>query len=975
MQRLSPFASLPLLAALALACVLPAREAHAQAPLPARMPVTLGDDFEDGEASAWESYPYAQDPGFNPTILTIAEPAHNDSRFSLCQIFEPSGTDYPVDLNRIGMVKRHKLFLRTDSRVRAAVFISADRKPTSLKLILCGADGEAYELKLSAPAANEWITLDAPAEDFKAGAKPAAPGCELQAVAVYAEFGPVSPARSYQINLDDFQITGEQDQRFTGIEPQTTYLQHFDRTILHRHYAPGEAISLRLAATTGDAPASLSCTLLDPAGKTIAETDLRAGDSSEWHADAIYSFTPQDQPGPWRARLTGKTASGAAIDTSIHFIVQPRRLGPADHPRLFFDATGLAAIVNDPSPERQALLASAIKTARSRIESAKPADYPEDHTANTISLGGPQYATEWADYGRWRKGLSAGYPLHDAALLYAFTGETPAAEKAAQLLLHIAAFNGWNHPWFDARHMSMYYPMGYAAYHAAVGYDLAHAQMTPDQRAVVRAGLLRNVIQPAFEAEVLNDGIPSNVSNHLGVSMGGALIATIALLGEDPANPDMEPYFSGFLAKLQAHLAAAYLADGSYAESFCYHHMDSETVTKAVAALERNTGVDLTNSTHFGRSYLYSLYTATTDGQNCPDMGDALAYWGSDSKNHFLWLAHRLGDPLALDRYRWLTGKAMQKPIATDFYDAIWMPQAVDPKPVATLPPAAAFPQKGNVIFRSDWTDDGLLFNFHAGPHNNHFHFDQGTFLLRYAGEDLIVESGYADYYYNLNYKPFYTQAIGHNTLLLGGHPESQMHGDMDNGIAALGTYARILEAKTEGPVRSVEAELAPVYKGRLQSYRRTIVQMPEDYLVICDRVQAVSPERFNWIFHPAGDRQSLGGEGNTIRITRPRAQLRMELLAPQPLQRQTLDYPDAPRVYLDLSTAERSQTAYLITVLIPSKPENQAERDTWQITALEGDPATHGVRIQRGAQIDTIRFETGATPDAASKIFVEQQK
>ncbi len=65
----------------------------------------IHDDFESGEKSAWETYPFFQDMGFNPTLSCAHEPAH-DGQFSLSQTFKPSDTDYPEDSNPVGLMKR-----------------------------------------------------------------------------------------------------------------------------------------------------------------------------------------------------------------------------------------------------------------------------------------------------------------------------------------------------------------------------------------------------------------------------------------------------------------------------------------------------------------------------------------------------------------------------------------------------------------------------------------------------------------------------------------------------------------------------------------------------------------------------------------------------------------------------------------------------------------------------------------------------
>ena len=43
--------------------------------------------------------------------------------------------------------------------------------------------------------------------------------------------------------------------------------------------------------------------------------------------------------------------------------------------------------------------------------------------------------------------------------------------------------------------------------------------------------------------------MPSSNSNHIGVILSGVGLAAVAIANDDPDIPDLEPYFSGILAK------------------------------------------------------------------------------------------------------------------------------------------------------------------------------------------------------------------------------------------------------------------------------------------------------------------------------------------------------------------------------------------------------------------------------------------
>ena len=192
--------------------------------IPDRINCVLRDTFEKGELNAWESYPYAEDPGFDPKIVCIREPSYNNSRYSLSATFEPNDTDYPVDMNLLGMTKKCRIRTIPGSTVSAAIFLDSDRKAEELTIILCSEKGRKYEWKMADPPANLWIPVRCTINDFYWRGEKLEAGTNIAAVVVMAHYGLVSPHRSYTINLDDFEFTGEATADLSVYLPQRRIL-------------------------------------------------------------------------------------------------------------------------------------------------------------------------------------------------------------------------------------------------------------------------------------------------------------------------------------------------------------------------------------------------------------------------------------------------------------------------------------------------------------------------------------------------------------------------------------------------------------------------------------------------------------------------------------------------------------------------------------------------------------------------------
>ncbi|MCA9450278.1 MAG: heparinase II/III family protein, partial [Candidatus Omnitrophica bacterium] len=353
--------------------------------------------------------------------------------------------------------------------------------------------------------------------------------------------------------------------------------------------------------------------------------------------------------------------------------------------------------------------------------------------------------------------------------------------------------------------------------------------------------------------------------------------------------------------------------------------------------------------------WTYPHYVSTPDGQNCLDMGDGSGNWGKNGKTSLLWIAQRLRDPMAWDRYLWSTGPEMYTEFPIEFYDYLWRPIDLQPESENSLPPSRLFEERGMAVFRSGWESEDLRLLYKAGPHTNHHHLDQGNFVLQYGGETLVDEGGYAKYYENKYYHSFYTQAVAHNTVLLGDYPESQDLADLRDDVKALDSYPRIIACTTGEVLDSLESELSSVYKGRLSSFRRSIIYPKSDYLVLFDDIEAHNEEQFDWLFHARG-KESIRIDGTNVRIIQPNAQLRMEIVTPPDLNSRIRFHPHGDKSFVTLSTPEKLTEAQFLSVLIPSKSDNQSIRDDWKVERLNAE-GWIGARVDRGKEVDFVGF------------------
>jgi len=276
-------------------------------------------------------------------------------------------------------------------------------------------------------------------------------------------------------------------------------------------------------------------------------------------------------------------------------------------------------------------------------------------------------------------------------------------------------------------------------------------------------------------------------------------------------------------------------------------------------------------------------------------------------------------------------------------------------------------------VFRSGWTADDMVFLFRAGPNFNHHHMDEGSFLLTAHGEVLVSEAGWSDYYKDPYYATFFTQAIGHNTVLVGDNPESQSIPDTLQ-FKALNSYPRITDSLTSEFYDSVRSELASVYKDRLASYARSIVFVKPNYFVVFDDLKANSAgERFDFLLH-LPNRDKIKVENLTAVYNGEKASLAVRSFPSNVSKlsvndgripyhifsaRTPAETPAQP-AYLSFKTVNAAKETQFLTVIAPARTASAAEDLIKQVSELTGENF-RGINVVRGGQADLVMFRTGA--------------
>ncbi|HEY3836298.1 MAG TPA: heparinase II/III family protein [Bryobacteraceae bacterium] len=781
-------------------------------PKPLLEPFRLFDDFTANNLSQWTSYPPAQDAGYDPSLTPTSEYGAPGGR-SLMRFVRPPSTGR----TRFGFLKR--LDLASDGVVSLSFsyrFLPAI--PVAIEVGLAGGDGRRYR-RLLQSSTNNWTEARVEFREMPAGVA-------IQALYITATLEHGDPDVDCRFLLDNVKLDAARPAAFQVDVPRTQIIAPWPAQVSASTYAPGETIELAAKAPVELTQAS--CILKDVDGRSVVTAPLKL-DKGRWINPALYTIAGADPKGVWRAELHGTTRDGRTITTDVRLLVRTSR---ADlHPRLYFgrdDHAALAARSRDP---RFADLWNRIvdfsrKSRDTGDLTIAPRIFPLLDSRYLL----PSLPGYFDILNRGSDRL-----LYNALAGYV-SGDEASRTTAKSALLQISSWPAWAPPWFAAHGQSTYYPAGELTTVVALAYDLLYDELSDSQRNLVRQALIDRGIKPAFDEYVADNRISASTSNWIGHAVGGAIVATLAVLPRED-DPKLSLWLGGLLLKFEDHLDASYLPDGSYGEGISYQEFDLKSTTLALYALEHSLGVDYWKRSYVRDSLQYPLYTLAEPRHSSPDMGDSHPPAGSNIAG----IIQHSRDPIL----HWYYDRFEHRSIE----DFLFPPEPLAPAP-PTAPVSRIFDRKGDAVFRTGWAPDDAILLFRAGPNFNHNHADQGSFLLRNFGEDLAVEAGYSDYYKDPYYATYFSQASGHNTILVNGDSASQEVADTAQ-FPALNAYPRITDSITTDFFDAVGSELSSVYKGVLKSYSRRIAFLKPGYVVVSDELETGgSPAKFDWLLH-----------------------------------------------------------------------------------------------------------------------------
>lgn len=301
--------------------------------------------------------------------------------------------------------------------------------------------------------------------------------------------------------------------------------------------------------------------------------------------------------------------------------------------------------------------------------------------------------------------------------------------------------------------------------------------------------------------------------------------------------------------------------DGGWWNGTGYMKLNGLTLLNVPLMLEHYTGVDFIRSEFYQNNPTWMIYsfpaksysqgfangTATAVGQRLGTLGyvDALARLTQNPYASWYVDYQLAGTGRTLaddDEFRWfrLKWELPERPPAVERFD---------------LPLARRFPDTGTVNMHTNIVEPekNLMVSMRSSPYGStsHAHADQNTFNVQYGGERVYLTSGYRPSMGVPHYTDWFKATIGHNSVLIDGIGQPIGVGESYGWLPRFLHGDRISYSLGDAS-KAYDNEIESPQIAGLTRFRRHLVFLRPDIIVIYDELAADHEADWSWLLHSA---------------------------------------------------------------------------------------------------------------------------
>lgn len=797
-------------------------------------PFTYTENFETRTLGAWASYPFWQDIAYDPNFR-VNEMVPGDPNISI----EQKVTPYTNVDNYAGAQKLLDMYLTPGSSVTLRYYLKTNLPVEYFKVRFAAGKYGKIDCTVSDPQLNRWVWQTVTYNDFvrENSCLAGQDKIKINALAVLAKIPSADPDMPIYLGLDDITFKGKRATAFQFEEPKMYKLAEWKPYIPKAQYYKGDTFNLSGYWPLDAKEVLLSIVSYTDTTKTLYTSKLNKK-SEIWSLNPMKIDFPE---GFYLGVLRASDGRTIISDTEFTMHIAPKDIG-GKHPRLLFDNVKKVKMNALLKEDKFQTVYEGIKENAASQREKIPVEslvydldqFPDENWLPTWSAWGSHiYHTDSA--------------LLWNSLAYMFHNDREAGEYAKDVLVRLSAWPDFTHPWQTKRGRFSEHRTGSWSHRVALAYDLTYDLMTETERTQVRRALKEYLVKGAFKTYVENDNITGKTSNWLCMITGGSLMLQAAMFQDGPDVENLEPYFSGTMMKYFTFIQRVTDSkDGAWGEGLGYNNYSFRNMSQSAPSLMNVFNIDVSGPL-YGSYNEYIWAGLVKDRQ--------YFYYGDSGGNlnpldAWAWLLDRQKDPRLGWFYNYLkygkvesnTKDSVRDDRVTykknqDFEDVLYETENVPQDDPFDENPVKVFREVGTTVFKSGWETDDFVFVMRTGAFYNHQHLDQGSFWLADRGSIFMEERHNSTYYDDPLYQPWYTQPVGHSTILINGNHQSQRVGDHLVFAEGFDDYAFIYEFLDGDNVSFSSGDIGRLYWDKVKCLRRNVLFLKPRTVLMLDTV------------------------------------------------------------------------------------------------------------------------------------------
>jgi hypothetical protein len=671
----------------------------------------------------------------------------------------------------------------------------------------------------------------------------------------------------------------------------------------------------------------------------------------------LYTHTATLEPGTWWWRygcLDGqgnRSAWSQARRFSIAAGAQPfprpndeliRKRLPAGHPRLMIRPEEVAMFRAARNGAQKARWDELVKNAE---EYLKAPLMPEPPPWTDGKWNAPEWSRNFRDTTR------AVEMTETLAFCYLLSGDKRYGEGARKWLLHFATWNPAGSTSMDVNDEAGMPILHYTSR----AYDWAYDALSNEDRSTLRKAI-------RWRGEEAYNWLHDQPYEQKAYNSHGGRMwhflgeAAFAYYGEVP---EAQKWLDYALSIFWGWYPSFGDEDGGWAQGYSYWSSYVNRSTWWFDALRAGLGIDGTEKPFYRNVGLFPMYVAPPNG-SLVGFGDFAEAEPNPRAavpvSYFAWMR-------GVPEWQWFAEAWGRKGGETGpigfIRDARPTPPKVAARPPADWPQAKWFQGAGWVTMHSSLMSppDNVQVMMRAAPLGNisHSHADQNAIVLGAYGSPLLVNTGIRPWYGSPFCKEWYWTTKAHNALEIDGQGQPKT-------ASATGKFVVFQPGQTYD---YVVGDATPGYGPNVTRYRRHLLFLKPDVVVVADEVSARNPVSLKFWLHGRAP-FSIDAATGRVALTFGKASLEDFLRSPGGIEIvQTDKYPippeqgeTRPEWHLSAATARKQAPAHFFAVLGVGKAGTAIALDDVEDVS---SGKTLAVRFRRAGKPVRVSFDVTA--------------